>query len=182
MRRCTIGMVVAALLAWTGAAPAQDVDPPIKAKNSNEVLKKHGTDLKLTSSSAFDGWPVDKAFDGDPKTSWFSEQDDSAAKGKTPWVEIGFPADTEVKHVTIIGNREPEYPKGFTVLKGKLELLDDKGKVVYSKELETTDDKRDFDFEIPRAMKVRSVRFTSLADQGNDTDYGDIAIAEIMVE
>ena len=180
MRRLT--MAVAAFLLVPGPAPAQDVDPPIKTKNTNALFKKHQTEVKLTSSSAFEGWPVEKAFDGDPKTSWFSDQNDSAAKGKAPWVEVAFPADVEVKQVTVIGNREPDFLKGFTILKGKLELLDDKGKVVYTKELETTDDKRDFDFAVPKGTKARSVRFTSLADQGNDTEFGDVALAEVQIE
>jgi hypothetical protein len=42
---------------------------------------------------------------------------------------------------------------------------------------------RDFDFRFDPAIdKVRKVRFTSLEDQGNQTIYKDIAIAELQIE
>ena len=174
---------LAAILVLPGPALAQDeIQPPIKTKNSNALIKEHHKQLQLSSSSSFDGWPESKALDGDPKTSWFSEQDDSVAKGKTPWIELKFPDNVEVKHVTVLGNREPEWLNGYTVLKGKLELIDADGKVVFTKEAETTDKTRDFDFVLPKGMKIRSVRFTSLGDQGDMNDYGDIAIGEIQIE
>jgi F5/8 type C domain len=184
MRPRTIGLApAAALLLLPGLAPAQgDVQPPIKFKNSSALVKEHHNKLKLSCSSFWVGWPEDYAFDGDPKTSWFTAQDDSAAKGNKPWIEVGFPADVEVKRVTVIGNRDPSYPKGYTILASRLELLDAKGKVLLTREAECDDSNRDFDFILTARTKARSVRFTSLRDQGNETDSGDVAVSEIQIE
>jgi len=42
---------------------------------------------------------------------------------------------------------------------------------------------RDFDFKLKKAMnRVRSIRFTSLGDRGDQNPFNDIAIAEIQVD
>jgi hypothetical protein len=121
--------------------------------------------------------------DGELKSSWFSGSNDSAAKGKKPWLQIGFPEDVTVNRVTVLGNRDPQWLNGYTILAGKLELLDKDDKVLWSEENEGTGNFRDFDFLPKEKVEgVRAVRFTSLGDQGDQNPYGDIAIAEVQVE
>ncbi len=136
-----------------------------------------------TASSIWTGWPPENATDENIKTSWFSGKNDAAAKGTTPWLQVNFPRDVAVKRVTILGNRDPEWLIGFTILEGSVTLYDESGKVLKHEQNKGTGNYRDFDFQFEEPIaRVRGVRFTSLADQGDQTEFGDIAIAEIQVE
>jgi hypothetical protein len=108
--------------------------------------------------------------------------DTATVKGTTPWVKLAFPSDVTVKRVTILGNREPQYPKDYSVLAGKLELLDDKGKVLVSKEVKAAGEKFDFDVAIGPMPIVRAIKFTITEDQGDKNGSKDCALAEIQVE
>jgi hypothetical protein len=157
--------------------------PPVTTNNRNTLVQRFRTQLRLTASSTWRGWPPENATDDNIKTSWFSGQDDSAAKGKRPWLQVNFPTDVPVERVTILGNRDPEWLIGFTILAGSVTLYDGDGRVLKQVQNNGTGNYRDFDFRFSPAVKgVRGVRFTSLLDQGNDTEFGDIAIAEIQVE
>jgi len=167
--------------------PRRTVDvkelPPVKTDNKNTLILKHRKDLKFDASSSWPGWPVEKLVDGDLETSWFSDKDDTTTMGKTPWVQIIFPEDVTVRRVTVLGNREPDWLNGFTILAGKLELLDKDGKKLLAEESGGVGNFCDFDFKLKKAInKVRSVRFTSLGDQGDQNPFNDIAIAEIQVD
>jgi hypothetical protein len=157
--------------------------PKITTDNKNTLIRQHREKLTLTASSTYPGWPPDNAFDANAETSWFSTTDDSAAKGKKPWLEVTFPTDVTVHRVTILGNRDPAWLNGYTILAGSLEFLDKDNKRIHYEENEGTGNFRDFDFQLARPLAgVRSIRFTSLGDQGNLNPYGDIAIAEFQVE
>jgi hypothetical protein len=157
--------------------------PRVTTDNKSGLIRTYRKDLKLTASSTWVGWPPENAVDDDIKTSWFSGKDDAAAKGKTPWLQVNFPEDVPVGRVTILGNRDPAWLVGFTILAGRVTLYDEKGKVLKTVENNGTGNFRDFDFKFnPPVERVRGVRFTSLKDQGNQTVYGDIAIADIQVE
>jgi hypothetical protein len=177
------------------AAPGKQGQTPKKAKvdvrevprittdNKNGLIREHRKKLTLTASSTWGGWPADHAFDGKLETSWFSAKDDSAAKGKKPWLQVTFPTDVTVRRVTILGNRDPAWLNGYTILAGSLELLDKDNKRLKYEDNEGTGNFRDFDFtfDVP-VTRVRSIRFTSLGDQGDQNPYGDIAIAEFQVD
>ena len=139
--------------------------------------------LVAAASSTWPGWPAERIVDGDPTTSWFSDRGDAAAHGRTPWVSITFPVDVTVKKVRILGNREPAWPTGFTIHYGRLELLDDKGVVIAKLENEGRNTLADIDFVLKTpATRVRTVRFTSLHDDGDKTGFADIALGELLVE
>lgn len=157
--------------------------PPVTTKNGNGLIEKHRRDLTMDSSTVWDGWPARNAIDNDIETSFFSGKDDSADHGTQPWLEVKFPAQVEVGQVTILGNRDPNWLVGYTILKGQLELRDASGKVLRSQQSSGTGNFRDFDFAFePPVAGVTSVRFISLQDQGRHTQYGDIGIAEIQVD
>jgi hypothetical protein len=162
--------------------PPEKKDKPA-AKNSNALVLKHREKLKLSASSTWPGWPPEKAIDGDLETSWFSAQDDSAAHGRKTWFQVTFPEDVTVRRVTVLGNREPAWPEGFTILAAGLELRDADGKRIQYEESDGVGKFYDYDFVFARPVKgVRSVRLTALGDQGKKTQYGDVAIAEFQVE
>jgi F5/8 type C domain len=149
------------------AAPAQVVAPGFTA----------------SASSFWPGWPVTNATDGDVGTSWYSAGDDAAAFGKAPYFQIELATPQAVRRVTILGNRDPAYLVGYTILAGRLELFDAKGRVILARESEGTGNLRDFDFALPeRTVGVKVVRFTSIDDEGDQNAYHDVAIAEMQVE
>ena len=137
----------------------------------------------MTASSVWLGWPAEQVIDDKIESSWFSAGGDAAAPGKTPWVQANFPVDVPVRRVTILGNREPAWLIGFTDPSGTATLLDKDGKELKTEKNDGTGNFRDFDFKFdPPVEGVRSVRFTSLKDQGDQTTFKDIAIAELQVE
>jgi hypothetical protein len=154
-----------------------------KTENKNTLIAKHKDNLKLSASSTWNGWPVEKLIDGDTGTSWFSAQGDTATKCGIPWVEVEFPEDVTISRVTLLGNREVNWPRGFDVLLGKLELFDKNGKRLHAVEDEGVGEHHDFDFTLKQSVKgVRKVRFTSLKDQGDKNEFSDIGIAELQIE
>jgi hypothetical protein len=181
------------VVAEPGVAPPHTVDkqgvvrlkelPPVRTDNKNSLIRKYRRQLSLTASSTWGGWPPENAVDDDIQTSWFSGKDDAAAKGTTPWLQAGFPEDVTVRRVTILGNRDPAWLVGFTILEGSVTLYDKDGKALLTERSKGVGNFRDFDFRFRKpVVGVRAVRFTSLADQGNQTVFGDIAIADIQVE
>jgi hypothetical protein len=180
-------LALATLLVASGfayAPPPRATEPVDTSKpNTNALLKTHKDKVTATASTQYDQWPASKLIDGDEETSWFSQSEDTATnKGTTPWVKVAFPADVTVKRVTILGNREPQFPKDYSVLAGKLELLDDKGKVLASKEVKAKGEKFDFDVAIGPMPNVRAIRFSITDDQGDKNGSKDCALAEIQVE
>lgn len=189
MARSARTAAVAALLFCVGSAAAPvPKDKPVPREltpNSNALLKRDRATLVFSRSSDWQGWPADKAFDGNPDTSWFSASGDSVADGKRPWLAVTFAADVAVSRVTVLGNREPGSPMGYTVHAGRLELLDADGRVVIQAEREAKGDRADFDFVLCEPFgRVRTVKFTVLKD---DTSEGKsqtrcVGIAEVQVE
>jgi F5/8 type C domain len=157
--------------------------PKVKTDNKNGLIKKYRDKLELAASTTYPGWGCEKAIDGNLETSWFSNTDDSVAKGKKPWFEVKFPEDVAISRVTVLGNREPSWLKGYTILAGGLELLDKDGKRIHYEDNEGIGNFFDFDFKYDKPKgKVRTVRFKILGDQGDENPYGDIAIAEIQID
>lgn len=158
------------------------VIPPVTVEN-RAVLVKARSAMTPSASSSFSGWPVTNATDGDIHTSWYSGRDDSAAKGKSPYFQIEFSSPETVRHVTILGNRDPAYLTGYTILAGRLELFDRHQNVLLQVESDGTGNLRDFDFVLAKPVHgVKVVRFTSIEDEGDQNTYGDVAIAEFQVE
>lgn len=157
--------------------------PKIVTTNKNTLIKEHKEQLKASASTFYTGWEPEKAIDGDYETSWFSATGDAAAKGTKPWVAITFPKDVTVTRVSIIGNREPNWFDGYTILSGMVELLDENGKQLWIDENEGVGNRRDFEFKPKKPIaKVRMIKFFSLKDQGDKNPYDDIAIAEMLAE
>jgi len=161
------------------AAPALDTSKP----NSNALLKAHKDNVTASASTTYNGYSANSLIDGDEQSTWYSESNDTATvKGNTPWVKIAFPTDVMVRRVTVLGSRDPNYPSGYFVLAGKLELLDEKGKVLFTKELKAAGEKNDFEFVTGNTPNVRSIKFTITDDQGDKNGSRDCALSEIQVE
>src|SRR5712692_4642811 len=96
---------------------------------------------------------------------------------------VAFPEDVTLQRLTVLGNRDPTYPLGYSVLTGLAEFLDADGKVLWKEERDAAGDLKDFEFKPKEIIKkVRSVRFTSVKDEGNMNDTEDSATAAVMNE
>jgi hypothetical protein len=157
--------------------------PPVTTTNKNGLIDKYRPKLTFAASSTWPGYPESQVVDGQLQTSWFSGSKDSAALMKTPLIQVNFPEAVAVSQVTVLGNRDPAWLNGYTILSGRLELLDADGRVLWMEQSKGIGNFRDFDFKPNETVeRVRSVRFTSLRDQGDQNPYGDIALAEIQVD
>lgn len=175
-------MRVALLLVLGGVGLLAFADPKRPA-NTNAVLKEFKGKLTFDASTFWGGWPPERAFDGNRDTSWFTARGDTVTKKTKPWVKVTFPADVTVKRVTVHGNREHPWEKGYAFLAGKVELLDAAGKVLAADDNDGLGDDRDFDFVFKAAVeKVRAVKFTALGDEGDKNPYDDVAVGEIEIE
>lgn len=168
----------------TKTAPALLAIPAVATDNRSVlVVGRDPAAVAVSASSSYGGWSPLNAVDGDVSTSWYSGRHDSAAHGKSPFIQVTFSELSTVRRVTILGNRDPSYLEGYTILSGKLELLDERGRVAATNASAGTGNQRDFDFRLPAPVSdVKVVRFTSLEDQGKLNSYGDVAIAEFQVE
>jgi hypothetical protein len=157
--------------------------PDITTDNKNTLVRKYPGKLLLSASSIWEGWPEALAFDDNPHSSWFTAKGDAVAHGKRPWLQVTFPEDVTVKRVTILGNRDPQWLKGYTILAGTIELLDARGKRLAFNENDGTGRAYDYDWRLKApAAGVRTVRFHALGDQGKENPYDDIAIGEFQIE
>jgi hypothetical protein len=173
-------LATALLVDETSAEPCERDD---QTANSNSLLKEYRGKVVVTASSFWPGWPPEKAIDADSETSWFTAGNDAAANGKEPWFMVELPADETVRRVTLLGNREPSWPTGFSILEGVIQFLDKDKKCLWGNEQAAGNAQRDFDFRPKEPVRnVRFIRFTSTKDEGNQTCYKDIALAEIQVE
>ncbi len=180
----TLAVAIGLLLAPLGASPVPKEKPkPKDGPNSNELLKKHKEALKYGASSAWGGWPADKAFDGNPETAWFSATNDCKSTKQDPYVEVTFAEDVAVSRVTVLGNREPSWPTGYFSWAGRLELLDKDGKVLVRVKKDAAGEKKDYDFALAEPFgRVRTVRFISTDDDSAHGGNTCVAISEIQVE
>jgi hypothetical protein len=157
--------------------------PPVVTNNRNMLVQKYRAQLRMTASSVWSGWPTENALDGNIESSWFSAYGDAAALGRSPWLQAEFPEPVSVTRVTILGNRDPAWLIGYTILEGRLTVWGAGGKVLRTITDEGVGNFRDFDYRFDPPLKgVQFIRFTSLRDQGNHTVHKDIGLAEFQVD
>jgi hypothetical protein len=186
----TSWIVAAILVSASSGLVSSAAEPPAKrdtaipvAENKNSLILEYRARLKFLCSSYWGGWPADRAFDGNPRTSWFTAKGDAAAHGTKPWIAVKFPDAVRVSRVTLLSNREPPWEIGYTIRVGQLELLDADGKVLFTRNDELGGERPDMDIRPHEPVAgVRQIRFTSLRDEGDQNPYDDIAIGEILVE
>lgn len=153
--------------------------PKMGAVTKAGLVGRYRGRTKIDASSEWPDrkWSVDSAFDGMDHTSWFSSE---WPKGEppNPWLRVTFPENVTVTKVTVRGNREPNWQRGYTVLAGKLELLDASGTVVYSANGSGAINAPDYTFAVPK-VSARAVRFTVTKAEVSLTQ---VAVGEMIVE
>jgi hypothetical protein len=170
-------------LSCVPAAADNTQDPGLQKVNSNGLILEYKDKLKISASTFWPTWGPENAFDGNPLKSWFTARGDAAAKGTRPWIAVEFPHDVPVTRVTLLSNREPPWQIGYTILVGRLELLDKDGKVLFSRDDELGGERADMEVRPKEPIRgVRTIRFTSHRDEGDKNPYEDVAIGEMMVE
>lgn len=174
---------VVVLSATPSTDDEEDRLPPVETDNRSRVVVAAGSGLTASASSSYGGWPPSNATDGNIQTSWYSGSNDSAAKGTSPFFQLELREPSTVRRVTILGNRDPSFLRGYTILSGRLDIYDAREHLLFSATSAGTGNRRDFDFRLEApAPGVKMIRFTSLSDEGDKNPYGDVAIAEIQVE
>jgi hypothetical protein len=158
------------------------VAEPPRAETQRATVVAGAGDVELSASSTYEGWPLENATDGDEQTSWYSDRDDSVAKGKSPFFQLAFGVPRRVRHVTILGNRDPRFFDGFAIRRGRLDVVDGRGRTVQSLVARGSGDRADFVFDLPDGTDASALRFTSLEDDGARNPWGDVAIGEVRVE
>ena len=139
--------------------------------------------LRIEASSSYPGWPATNAIDGEETTSWYSGSNDSVAQGKRPFVYLELEDPAPLRTVTILGNRDPSFYDGYAILEGQLDVFDGAGRLATSLSQKSAGERHDFKFELPRNLEgVGALRFTSTRDEGRRNHWGDVAIAEILLE
>lgn len=180
MRRAVCGLLIGGLVSAVGtSAPVPKVapKPEFGEKNTNALVTKHREKLELKATSDWvPDWPVDHLFDGKPETSWYSKGPDSTNGEMKPAVTVTFPEDVKIKRVTLLGQRDPQYPNGYTVSEGFVDLLDDKGKVISTHELKGAGEKSDFDLKLDKYTTVRAVRFTMTKSENGSCGMGEFQV------
>ncbi len=181
MFRFAIPLLAFALCLGVGsAAPVPKSSKPVVGEtNTNALVKAHREKLILAASSEWESWPVGHLFDGNEKTSWYSNNGEAPQNGKNPTIKVTFPENVSVKRVTVLGNRDPNYPDGYFVLEGKIELLDKDDKVIASHDLKGAGEKRDFDLILTKLTTLRAVRFTATKDERVS---GCVGLGEFQIE
>lgn len=159
------------------AAPTRKPPPAVVARDASPPLAG-----EPSASSTYSGWPMTNALDGDEKTSWYSGQDDSVAKGKSPFFQLTFPEPRSLRRVSVLGNRDPAYFDGFGILRAQLDVFDASGRLLVTLRADGHGDRNDYTFDLSGIEGAKIIRFTSLGDEGKRNQWGDIAIAELSVE
>lgn len=162
---------------------AEDENLTELTDNSNSLIEEYRGKLEFSCSSFWPTWGPEKAFDGNVLKSWFTQRGDAAAFGEKPWIAVQFPQAVTVRRVTLISNREPPWQIGYTILVGRLELLDNEGNILYEYSDEVGGERPDMEARPDQPVQgVCKLRFTSIQDEGDQNPYEDIAIGEILVE
>jgi uncharacterized membrane protein len=117
------------------------------------------------------------AIDGDLHTSWFATLGDSATHDHTsPFIEVDFPTEVVVDRVELYGPRD--YPTGYNILAGVVQLFDANGTQLYKSGTVNLSIGAFHDGVVtfPAVAGVRRVRFTSTMDEGNDPGLAEVKI------
>lgn len=179
LRLISLASVVSLTTAVLLAAPVPKNAPALGKTNANTLIKEYKEKLAIDASTEWNGWPIANAFDGNDETSWYSANGESATNGKEPWVRVRFPDNNTIRRVTIFGNRDPDWPTGYTATAGKLEYLDADEKVLAKEDLVGKGDKHDFEHTPKEPIAgVRAIRFTITKDKatGNCVSVGEFQV------
>lgn len=178
MLRATLLLLVMVPLA---AAPVpKDATPMTRGPNTNSLLRDNAGKFKAEASTEYNSvWGVNNLFDNNMDTPWYSAEGDAPMSGKEPWVRVTFNHAVNIRRVTVLGNRDPEYPTGYKVLAGTFELLDSDSNVILKKDIAATGEKFDFDWIIGFRENVRAIRFTATKD---DKSFRCVGLAEMLAE
>ena len=132
--------------------------------------------VATTASTFYDGnYPASDATDGDLGSSWFTEEQDAANLGTTPWVEVLFPRRGLVSQVNIRGDRE--FAPDYFILAGRIDLFGDDDSILFTADIELTGEFNDADFELPNPQPdVRRARFTSTEDESIEPGLAEFEV------
>ena len=161
------------------AAPVHEVPPCPVAANPppmNAVRKMFGT-----ASSEDPELPLSRAIDRQPYIPWFTADNDSAARGKSPFFEVKLAVPARISRVIVYRNSDCRGGTGCSILAGRLDLVAVGGARIFSREAKIHA-WANFSFDIPEGLaEVEVARFTSLEDQGAENPHGHVSIGSFLL-
>jgi uncharacterized membrane protein len=130
-----------------------------------------------TASTSSPGFGPSQAIDDNLNTSWFPAFGDSATQNHTsPFIEVDFPTDVVVNRVELYGPRD--FPTGFNILAGVLQLFDANGNQLHNSGTVNLSIGKFHDgvLTFPAVAAVRRVRFTSTMDQSDHPGLAEVKV------
>jgi hypothetical protein len=111
-------------------------------------------------------------------TSFFTANYDCASQPTCtmiPWFQVTFASAQAVGRIAMRGNRE--YASGYDFLRGKFEVLDAAGGVLWEGDYDLPAPDRDLDLTFSTAIAgARSVRFTSIMDESVEPGFAELEV------
>jgi hypothetical protein len=142
------------------------------------LTRAAGTLVESSSEYNTTVWSRASGADNLLATSFFTANYDCAsdpACTTIPWYQITFASAQSVGRIAMRGNRE--YASGYDFLRGKFEVLDAAGDVLWEGDYDLPAPDRDLDLTFSRAITgARSVRFTSIMDESYEPGFAELEV------
>ncbi len=128
----------------------------------------------VEASSAGNGFPADRAIDGNVDTSWFTASGDAANNRTTPFLRVTLPVDGDVAQLRIFGNRQ--FANGFDFFSGRFRAFDGGGSEIFNSGT-VAFPPPDRDVSVGLDLDgVRSVLFEALSDESLTPGLSELEI------
>ena len=144
------------------------------------LTRAAGTVLSSSTTYNLTGtWSTAEGGDNMLATSFFTAHGDCATLTTCttkPWYQIAFAEAQTVGRIAMRGNRE--YASGYDFIRGKFEVLDGAGGVLWEGSYDLPAPDRDLDITMPAVAGAHAVKFSSLADESDEPGFSELEVFE----
>jgi hypothetical protein len=142
------------------------------------LTRAAGTLVEASSEWNTTTWSKASGADNLLATSFFTANYDCATNTTCtmiPWYQITFASEQTVGRIAMRGNRE--YASGYDFLRGKFEVLDAAGDVLWEGDYDLPAPDRDLDLTFSTPIEgALSVRFTSIMDESTEPGFSELEV------
>jgi hypothetical protein len=129
-----------------------------------------------SASTEYGGtWTIARGADNLLSTSWFSAHGDCASVATCttiPWFKLTFATPQTIGRIAMRGNRE--YESGYDFVRGKFEILNPAGAVLWSASYDLPGPDRDLDINLASpVVGAGAVKFTSEKDESDEPGFAE---------
>ncbi len=144
----------------------------------SNLTRAEGTVVESSTEYNTGSWSRASGADNDLATSFFTAVGDCASLAScttVPWYQITFADEQTVARIAFRGNRE--YASGYDFMRGRFEVLDSEGDVLWEGDYDLPAPDRDLDVTLSTPVaNALSVRFTSLADESSEPGFSELEV------